>query len=115
MVLNNVAYFYIDTLNGRYPEAIGMAERAVKLRPNEGAFWDTLGWGYYKIGQLDRAVTAQRRAVALASDNPEVRTHLGAIYEAQGNRDAAAAEYRAALKLDPEFAPARESQRRLDR
>ena len=83
------------------------------LQPNQGIYWDTLGWAHYKNGQLEEAVTAQERAAKLDPTHPETRYHLGVIYEAQGRREAARDEYRAALQRDPRFAPARAALIRL--
>jgi predicted CXXCH cytochrome family protein len=50
----------------------------------------------------DEYVAAER----FNADRPEHRTNLGGFYAESGITAAAEAEYRSALKLDPEFAPA---------
>jgi Flp pilus assembly protein TadD len=114
VVLNNVSYFYTDILHVRYHEALQMARRAVELRPSQGAYWDTLGWAYYRVGRLDEAAAAQRQALQLLGWNAELRYHMGAIYEAQGRPRAALTQYRTALSFDPQYTPARRALLRLD-
>jgi membrane associated rhomboid family serine protease/Flp pilus assembly protein TadD len=114
VILNALAYTYADNLNTHLPQAIEMARRAVQLRPDEGAFWDTLAWAYYRNNQLEEAVTAQERAAKLTGTMPEIRYHLGVMYQAQGRRDAALQEYRAALRGDPKLEPARAALEKLE-
>jgi membrane associated rhomboid family serine protease/Flp pilus assembly protein TadD len=114
-ILNSLAYTYVDSLNSHIPEAVEMARRAVQLRPKEGMIWDTLGWAHYRNGQLQEAVAAQERAVKLLGTDPVVRYHMGVIYQAQGRREAALAEYRAALERDAKLAPAQAALRQLER
>jgi Flp pilus assembly protein TadD len=91
-----------------------MARRAVQLVPGDGMYWDTLGWACYRNGQLQEAVAAQERAVKLSATHPEVRYHMGVIYQAQGRRESALTEYRAALQRDPTLTTARTALQRLE-
>jgi tetratricopeptide (TPR) repeat protein len=53
----------------------------------------------------------------LAEEGPAFHAHLmlGTLLEKQGNKNAAAAEYRAALALAPEYRPARDALARISR
>ena len=42
--------------NVKLDEALDMIERAVKESPDSGYIVDSLGWGYYKLGQYEKAV-----------------------------------------------------------
>ncbi|HEX5425297.1 MAG TPA: DUF3857 domain-containing protein [Candidatus Acidoferrales bacterium] len=53
-----------------------------------GAYWDTLGWVYYKQGNIARA-KPYIRAAWLLTENGEVGDHLAQIYAKSGHKDAA--------------------------
>jgi tetratricopeptide (TPR) repeat protein/transglutaminase-like putative cysteine protease len=60
------------------------------------SYWDTLGWVYFRQGDLDRAERYIRAATAL-SQHGEVIDHLGQIYEKRGKKDEAIHWYALAL------------------
>lgn len=88
----------------RYAEALGYIKRAIKLRPNDPAVIDSLGWVEYRLGHLAAALKALRRAYAISGD-PEIAAHLGEVLWAAGHRDQARAVWRKALKEHPHNAP----------
>ena len=45
---------------------------------------DTLGWVYYRLGELDKAVPLLEKAVDGAGQVPVLRYHLGMAYMANG-------------------------------
>ncbi|MGH9736945.1 MAG: DUF3857 domain-containing protein [Candidatus Acidiferrales bacterium] len=55
---------------------------------NIGAYWDTLGWVYYRQGNIARA-EQYIRAAWLLTQNGEVGDHLAQIYVKSGQKDAA--------------------------
>jgi Flp pilus assembly protein TadD len=57
-------------------------------------------------GELQEAVAAFRRAVALAPDNADFQNQLGSLYVALNRYDLAAAHLRRATELKPDFAVA---------
>lgn len=60
------------------------------------SYWDTLGWVYFRQGELDRAEKYIRAAVGL-TQHGEVIDHLGQIYEKRGKKDEAIHWYALAL------------------
>lgn len=76
-----------------------------------GAVWDTLGWIYFKLGELSLAERFVWAAWLLRGTG-EVGEHLGQIYERQGRRDAARSIYAMAAGG---FSPSAEARRRLTR
>ena len=60
------------------------------------SYWDTLGWVYFRQGDLDRAEKYIRAAVGL-TQHGEVIDHLGQIYEKRGKTDEAIHWYALAL------------------
>jgi tetratricopeptide (TPR) repeat protein len=97
--LNYVGYMFADR-NVNLEEARELIERAVALEPTSGAFQDSLGWVYYRLGDLDRAEKHLREAVRLEPDDATVHEHLGDLYMARGQSERAAAAYREALTKD---------------
>lgn len=65
-------------------------------------------------GSTDGAVDAFRRAVLLEPSRPTARFWLGRALEESGADLAAAAEYRKALELEPEYVEARQRLERLE-
>jgi tetratricopeptide (TPR) repeat protein len=63
---------------------------------------DTLGWGYYRLGQYDKAVETLERAVELEAGDPEINNHLGDAYWQVGRRDEALFQWRRVLTLEPD-------------
>jgi Flp pilus assembly protein TadD len=89
------------------PEAERMVMRALQLRPDTGAFLDSLGWVYFQRGEYQRAVEALERASQLEPDEPVILEHLGDAYREAARRPEAMSAWRRALEvltLDPEAA-----------
>jgi len=59
--------------------AYKMIKKAVKKDPENGAFLDSLGWAYYKMGNYKKAKYYLEKAISLERD-PEVEEHLGYTY-----------------------------------
>ncbi|HWF00943.1 MAG TPA: tetratricopeptide repeat protein [Caulobacteraceae bacterium] len=99
-LLNFLGYSWIDR-GERLPEALAMVEKAVSLDPQSGAMVDSLGWGYYRLGQYPKAVERLEAAVALEPGDPDVNDHLGDAYWRVGRRLEARFQWRRVLTLDP--------------
>ena len=65
---------------------------------SQAAYWDTLGWIYFKNGDFVQAERWIRAAWMLAQD-PQVGEHLAMTYEAQGNRARAIELYAQAVGI----------------
>ena len=59
--MNYLGYMLADR-NIRLQEAFKLIAKAVELEPNNGAYLDSLGWVNFRLGKLDEAETALRRA-----------------------------------------------------
>lgn len=92
--LNNHAY-QLALAGEQLGLALRMAEQAVAERP-VAAYFDTLGWVYYRRGQLPLARQWLEKALALGPE-PEISAHLGEVLWAQGERDAALQAWRDGL------------------
>ena len=100
-ILNYLAYGWIDR-GERLEEALAMVQAAVDANPRSGAMIDSLGWGYYRLGQYEKAVETLEEAVGLEAGDPEINNHLGDAYWQVGRRDEAVFQWRRVLTLEPD-------------
>jgi predicted Zn-dependent protease len=96
--LNYLGYMWIES-EINLDRAVDMVRQAVDLDPDNGAYIDSLGWGYYKLGRYDEAREALERASRLVQD-PTIYEHLGDVYAALGERAEARRAYRRAMALE---------------
>ncbi len=99
-LLNFLGYAWIDR-GERLPEALAMVKRAVSLRPDSGAMIDSLGWGYYRIGDYTSAVSQLETAVVLEPGDPDVNDHLGDAYWRVNRKIEAGFQWQRVLTLQP--------------
>ncbi len=105
--LNYLGYMFADR-GVNLEEARTMLIKAVDLEPTSGAFQDSLGWVYFRLGELDRAEKHLTEALRLEPFDATLREHVGDLYRARGDKAGAAGEYRQALGLEPEEAGQKE-------
>ncbi|HZO57236.1 MAG TPA: tetratricopeptide repeat protein [Bryobacteraceae bacterium] len=96
--LNYLGYMLADR-NVRLNEALDMIKRAVDQEPDNGAFLDSLGWVYFRLGRLDEAADYLKRAVQQSQKDPTVNDHLGDVYMKQGNLKEAIEQWEISLRL----------------
>lgn len=99
-LLNFLGYSWIDR-GVKLPEALAMVKRAVSLQPESGAMIDSLGWGYFRMGDYRDAVAQLEAAVVLEPGDPDVNDHLGDAYWRVGRKTEAGYQWRRVLTLDP--------------
>ncbi len=83
-VYNNLGYILVDT-DTEVERGVALLEKAVKKRPKNHEFLDSLGWGYYKLGRLKEAREQLGKSLALDSSSKSTasrRAHLATIDEA---------------------------------
>ncbi|WP_254434794.1 tetratricopeptide repeat protein [Magnetospirillum sp. UT-4] len=100
-VLNYLGYSWVD-MGLHLERARKMIEKAVELRPKDGAIVDSLGWALYRMGEYQAAVKHLERAVELKAEDPTVNDHLGDAYWQVGRSAEAMFQWRRAMSLDPE-------------
>jgi tetratricopeptide (TPR) repeat protein len=96
MVLNYLGYMLADK-GTKLPEALKMIRKAVEQEPMNGAYLDSLGWVYFKMGQYELAEENLRQAVERDQTDPTVHEHLGDLYEKTGRIRLAAAQWQLSL------------------
>jgi tetratricopeptide (TPR) repeat protein len=85
------------------PEALKMIQKAVELEPMNGAYLDSLGWAYFKMGDYELAEQNLRQAVERDQTDPTVHDHMGELYAKTGRIRLAAGQWKLSLE---EFAGA---------
>lgn len=101
VALNNYAY-YLSEREERLEKAWQMASRALELNPGNAAFLDTLGWIYFKMGELEKAHKYIQASIDTGSASAEVLEHMGDVYEQMEKKDQARRWWQKALDKDPE-------------
>jgi len=76
--LNYLAYSWLER-NYKIEEAIQMLEQAYNEKENDPYITDSVGWGYYLIGDYKNAEKYLRRAVELMPEDPIVNDHYGDV------------------------------------
>ena len=100
-VLNYLGYSWAEQ-GVQLARALKMIEEAVKLRPGDGYFVDSMGWVLYRMGEFDGAVVHLERAAELRPHDPTINDHLGDAYWRVGRLKEARFQWRRALTLNPE-------------
>jgi tetratricopeptide (TPR) repeat protein len=103
----------------RLEEAIALLNLAISVDPQNSAFFDSLGWAYYQLGQFSEAEQYLGKAIAqmIESDDGDeeelavIFDHAGDIAAALGKQAQALDLWRQALELTPGDG---EIQRKLD-
>jgi tetratricopeptide (TPR) repeat protein len=96
--LNFLGYLLADH-NRKLEEAEALIQRAVDAEPDNGAFLDSLGWVYYRLGRFQEARAKLERAVQLTPD-AVVLEHLGDVYKDLKLFELARDQYARALDRD---------------
>ena len=93
---NYLGYAWADR-GTRLEEALELISRAVTADPENAAYLDSLGWVYYRLGDLGQAEHWLRRAVELGATDGTVLSHLGEVLLRKGEADEARLLLRQAL------------------
>ncbi|WP_459207804.1 tetratricopeptide repeat protein [Pseudomonas sp. MLB6B] len=111
MALNALGYTLADRTT-RFDEAKRLIEKALSITPEDPAVLDSLGWVNYRMGNLDDAERALRKAYERLSD-PEVAAHLGEVLWANGKRREARQVWNQGLENSSDSTVLRQTIRRL--
>jgi tetratricopeptide (TPR) repeat protein len=100
-VLNYLGYTWVDQ-SQNLKTAMDYIRKAVKLKPDDGYYIDSLGWAYYRLGNIQSAVEHLERAVELKPDDPVINDHLGDAYWRIGRKLEAKYQWQQSLTLKPD-------------
>jgi putative PEP-CTERM system TPR-repeat lipoprotein len=89
VVLNNLASALSEINDKR---ALGFAEQALKLKPDNPAIMDTVGWILVQQGQHARGIKLLQQALSKLPDAAEIQWHLASAYARSGDHNRARSE-----------------------
>ena len=78
--LNGLGYILVETEMDLI-RGLRCCRKAVDLKPQNPAYLDSLGWAYYRNGDLLEARTWLRRAAEAAPNEKEIQMHLRLVTE----------------------------------
>lgn len=90
--LNYLAFYYAEN-KIMLDTAEQYALKALKIKPDDGHYTDTLGWIYYQKGQFELAQKYLEIAYKLHPEEPVIAEHLAAVYSVKGLNDKARQVY----------------------
>jgi Tfp pilus assembly protein PilF len=96
---NDLGYLWADQ-GKNLPRALKMLQHAVAAEPKNGAYRDSLGWCFFKLGRYDEALVELKAATAADEDGePDavILDHLGDVQAKLNNKEAALEAWRRAL------------------
>ena len=99
--LNYLGYMLADQ-SVRFEESLVYIQRALELDPYNGAYLDSLGWVYFKMGKLELAEENLLRAIERLRITGVVYDHLGDLYFEKGEYADAIRFWQKALEQDDE-------------
>ncbi len=107
----NLAVVLAD--RGRRSEAVRQYSEAIRIDPGHAEAHGNLGVLLARANRLDEALIHFHQAILLKPDSPGVLTSMGGVQYLKGNFKEAVEKYTAALRVDPNFKPARDNLARL--
>jgi tetratricopeptide (TPR) repeat protein len=95
--LNYLGYMNADR-GVKLDESLNFIKQALTFEPNNGAYLDSLGWTYFKLGKYDLAEQNLTKAESHMGTDPTVQEHLGDLYQKIGRLKLAAAHWDRAVQ-----------------
>jgi tetratricopeptide (TPR) repeat protein len=95
--LNYLGYMNADR-GVKLEESLNFIKQAISFDPNNGAYLDSLGWAYFKLGKYDLAEENLTKAESHMGTDPTVQEHLGDLYQKTGRLKLAAAHWDRAVQ-----------------
>ncbi len=93
-------------LQNDFPGALALLQQALEKYPDYDAAYSQLAKLYYSAGDIEKASDAITRALELSPYQPDFLYVQGKIFDKQGKLDEAAAQYKQAIALKPDYADA---------
>lgn len=98
--LNNLAFLYAQS-GQQLERAVDLVQRALRLE-QRAAYYDTLGWIYFKLERYAAALEQLQQAHLLLPDDAQILEHLGDVHAAMHHPEQARAAYLEALRIQPD-------------
>ena len=96
--LNFVGYTWADN-NLNLDKALEYIKKAVELMPDDGYVRDSLGWVYFKMGDVGQAIIELEKASEMVENDPVVKEHLGDVYLQLDQPEKAVTSYEESYEL----------------
>jgi tetratricopeptide (TPR) repeat protein len=97
VTLNYLGYMNADR-GVQLEESLNQIKQAVNIDPTNGAYLDSLGWAYFKLGKYDLAEENLNKASLRMGSDPTVQDHLGDLFQKTGRLKLAAAHWERAVE-----------------
>ena len=75
---------------GNWNESLAWVERALATDPRNGEIITTGAWTYEMLRQFPKALKLYDQAMDIVVSDPDLRSHVASVYQAQGNLEQAA-------------------------
>ena len=95
--LNYLGYMNADR-GVKLDESLSYIKQALTFEPTNGAYLDSLGWVYFKLGKYDLAEESLTKAAVHMGSDPTVQEHLGDLYQKTGRLKQAAIHWDRAVQ-----------------
>ncbi|MHC6204717.1 tetratricopeptide repeat protein [Breznakiellaceae bacterium SP9] len=76
--MNGLGFLLVDT-DTDLVRGLRLCKRAVDRNPNSAAYLDSLGWAYFKAGEILEARTWLRRALDIVPRDPDIKSHMRSV------------------------------------
>ncbi|MDO9042488.1 MAG: tetratricopeptide repeat protein [Desulfocapsaceae bacterium] len=111
--LNYLGYTWAEN-NTHLEKALEYIKKAIALKPDNGYILDSLGWVYFRMGELEKARTELEHALTLEPKDPYIHEHMGDIYLATGQKQKAKEAYRQAMEMFKDQKMKEKMQQKID-
>jgi len=92
--------------SGQLALVVEQAQILTKQYPKAFAVWNLMGASAAQIGQLDQAIFAFKRVLAIQPDSADAHNNMGNALKDQGKLEEAIEAYNKALAIKPDYAEA---------
>jgi len=96
--LNFLGYVYAEK-GVKLVEAEALIKHALKKKPDDGYYLDSLAWVYFQRGNYNKAVETQTLAIQKISDDPVMFEHMGDMLWRSRKKTEARSNWKKALEL----------------
>ena len=110
--LNALGYTLADRTD-RWSEALPLIRRALELTPDNPAVIDSLGWIYFRMGDVEQARPLLEKAYGMMKDH-EIAAHYGELLWLTGDQDQALQVWAEGLQQTPDSPVIERTLKRLD-
>ena len=99
LILNNYSYSFAER-GINLEKALAMSRKAVDAEPKNASYLDTIGWIYFRLGQLGEARKEIEKALTFEEKNATMLDHLGDIYSKLGQKIKSKEYWQKAFDID---------------